>query len=140
MQISQPVNDFAATATAKIHEKNHDARRTITRQKSKQHHQMCLGQFFLPQNVSFLGFVPFTVAMMQVAQLFDLLFHGQEHAHVGETQNKNRAKQCQVGEHESVRDEADGEQQTTAGKRRHPDGDGSLEHACIAHVNMVPHR
>jgi len=60
------MNDFTAANAARIHEINHDTRRAIAHQEGEQHRQMGFGQLSFPHHVSFLGFLPFSIALMQV--------------------------------------------------------------------------
>ena len=60
------MNDLTAADAARIHEINHDTRRAIACQESEQHHQMSFGQLSFPDHVSFLGLLPFSIALVQV--------------------------------------------------------------------------
>jgi len=115
------MNDFATAAVTQIHEVDHDARGAVARQEGQQHHQMYLGQFLFPQQVSLLSLVSLVVVFVQNNQLLDLLLHGQEHAHVGEEKNKNSTKQSQVGKNESTHNETNHKQHATARDGQNPD-------------------
>ena len=136
--VAQPVNGLTAAAAAQVHQVDHHHRRNVAAEERHQHDQVGGGELALRKHGALFGAILVVRVVEELSHEADLLLDRQEHAHVRENEDEDRAEERDVGEHERVQHEAHLEEDAREADGHHPDSCRSFSRSGEAHVSAIP--